>query len=180
MHQNPASRNWRKKGVLLASNYHRTIFWGKANQCPTTCKLIWWTFFCLKTLSSTTGWQTRYHTTTYLTMWKQILNMKWICTCMAVVGHALRDVHQRFVQCTATCSLIMAHKELSIWYNHYYMVARILAQMLANPWQPGSPENVWSNIIHNETKMSRWSSVLQPHKFHESSDSKLQYLCGEQ
>jgi len=36
MHQNPASRNWRKKGVLLASNHYRTILWGKENKYPTT------------------------------------------------------------------------------------------------------------------------------------------------
>jgi hypothetical protein len=29
MHRNPASRNWRDKGVLLASNHYRTIFGGK-------------------------------------------------------------------------------------------------------------------------------------------------------
>jgi len=74
----------------------------------------------------------------------------------------------------------MAHKELSMWYSHNYMVTRILAQMLANHWQTGSPENVRSNVIHNETKMSRCSSVLQPHNFYEPSDSKLQYLRGEQ
>ena len=106
--------------------------------------------------------------------------MKWVCMCMAMVGHALCEVHQRSVLWTATCSLIMVHKELSIWYNHNYMVARILEKMLANHWQPSSPENVSSNVIHNEGKMSSCSSVLQPHTFRESSDSKLQYLCSEQ
>jgi hypothetical protein len=90
-------------------------------------------------------------------MWKQILYMKWIYMCMAVVGHGLRDVHLRFVRCTATCSLIMAHKQLSMWYNHNYMVARILAQMLVNHWQPSRSEIVHSNVIHNDKKMSRCS-----------------------
>jgi hypothetical protein len=52
--------------------------------------------------------------------------------------------------------------------------------MLMNHWQSSGPENVHSNVTHNEAKVTRCASVLQPRIFHKSSVSKLRYLWSEQ